>query len=816
MSVTNVDLSTNTFTELERIRLSGSAPLYAQREPTFREYSRVIGKHWRFITVIFFLAVTLTAIVVFWTTPIYTAQSTILIERQTPQVLENRQPGTEEAEGLNDGDFYDTQYKILQSRSLIAQAIIDLRLQENPLFRPRSGPGTSAESPAGFREYANASGLRNKGGPSAESAVSPQAIDAYLARLSIKPEPQTKLVTVAFSSPDPLLSARIVNNHIRAYITRGTELRSQASESAEQFLKEKLVELETSVERSEAALNNYRRERGIVAGSSDDKSRVVMERLIDLNKALTAAEADRINLDAKAHLLRTRDYNSLPAILDEPVVQSLKQEQAKVEEEYVSLATEYKPDYPPLADVTSKLHQIRARLNQEMQRLAAGVQWSYTAAAARENELRQEIEEEKKRALSLNDASLQDAILAREVDTNRELYKNILARMNEMAMAAGISASNVSVVDEAQVPESPSSPKKNLIFGLVGLLAVFCGVSGAFFVERFDDSFKDPNEVEYYLGVPSLGLVPDFRKLERADYGSIRNLPNRVSNALLSHLKEATAISSRRDMYTQKYTRIFANMERVGSTTDASATESSGPRSSDSIARRRIVTNPLAGNAASFAAASEAYRAIRIGILLSRPETHPKTILVTSGTSREGKTVTAINIAMAFAEMGSKVLLIDADLRRSRCHEVLGIAKRAGLTELLTGSGTVEEFVTSTTVDSLWCLTAGSRPPNPGELLGSTKMADTLRRVKNSYDCIIIDSAPVMPVTDTLLLTTVADGVLLVVGPRTPKELVRNVCTRLFQLRTNILGVVLNQTEATKHYYYYSDSTLEYAETSNN
>lgn len=808
----NVDLTRNTFTELERIRLSGSAPLYAQREPTFREYSRVIGKHWRFITVIFFLAVTLTAIVVFWTTPIYTAQSTIMIERQAPQVLEIRQPGTEEAEGSNNDDFYDTQYKILQSRSLIARAIIDLRLRENPLFRPRSDSGTSAQSAAGFREYANASGLRNKGGPSAESAVSPQVIDAYLARLSIKPEPRTKLITVAFSSPDPLLSARIVNNHIRAYITRGTELRAQASENAEQFLKEKLVELETSVEQSEAALNNYRRERGIVAGSSDDKSRVVMERLIDLNKALTAAEADRIKLDAEAHLLRTRD-KSLPAILDEPVIQSLKQEQARVEEEYVSLATEYKPNYPPLADVTSKLHQIRARLDQETQRLVAGVQWSYTAAAARENELRQEIEEEKKRALSMNDASLQDAILARELDTKRELYKNVLARMSQMAMAAGISASNVSVVDEAEVPESPSSPKKLATFGLVGLLALFCGVSGAFFVERSDDSFKDPNEVEYFLGVPSLGLVPDFRKLERADYGSIRNLPSRFSNALLSHFEGATAISSRRDMYTQKYTRIFANMERAGFTMDASAAESSGPRSSDSIARRR---NPIAGNAASFAAASEAYRAIRIGILLSRPETHPKTILVTSGASKEGKTVTAINIAMAFAEMGSKVLLIDADLRRSRCHEVLGIGKRPGLTEVLTGSGTVEEFVTSTTVDSLWCLTAGSRPPNPGELLGSTKMADTLRRVGDNYDFIIIDSAPVMPVTDTLLLTTVADGVLLVVGPCTSKELVRNVCMRLFQLRTNILGVVLNQTEATKHYYYYSDSTPENAEISSN
>jgi GumC protein len=777
----------------------------------------VIGRHWRFIAITFFVALAITAIVVLSITPIYIAQSTILIERQTPQVLDIRQPGAEDPDRPDESNFYDTQYKILQSRTLVAQAIIDLGLQQNPLFRPRRNGTAGGQSSTGLREYADGNGLRNERGPSAESGVSAQAIDAYLMRLSIAPEPQTRLVTVGFSSPNPFLSARIVNNHIRAYITRGTELRAQANESAEHFLKDKLVELETRVERSEAALNNYRRERGIVAGSSDDKNRVVMERLVDLNKALTAAETDRINLDAQAHLSRTRDYNSLPAVLNGPVIQSLKQEQARVEEEYASLAVEYKADYPPLADVTSKLRQIQTRLNQEMQRLAAGVQWRYTAAAARENELRQEIEGEKARALALNDASLQDAILAREDDTNRELYKNVLARMNEMAMAAGISASNVSVVDEAQVPDSPSSPKKLLSFGLVGLLAIFCGVSGAFFVERLDDSFKDPNELEYSLGVPSLGLVPDFRKLGRADHSSIRNLPSRLSNALLEHLTAATTISRRREMYTQKYTQVFANMERTDMMpSDASAAVSSGPTSSELLAIRRTETDEIAEGISSYAAASEAYRAIRIAILLSRPEAPPKTILITSGTSKEGKTVTAINIAIAFAEMGSKVLLIDADLRGSRCHEILGIGKRAGLTEVLTGSGRVEDFVIPTTVDRLSCLPAGLRPPNPGELLGSTKMAHIIRCLRDSYDCIFIDSAPVIPVTDTLLLTTLVDGILLVVGPRTPKELVRNVCMRLFQIRTAILGVILNQTEATKHYYYYSESSLEYAEASRN
>ena len=199
---------------------------------------------------------------------------------------------------------------------------------------------------------------------------------------------------------------------------------------------------------------------------------------------------------------------------------------------------------------------------------------------------------------------------------------------------------------------------------------------------------------------------------------------------------------------------------------------------------------------------------------MSLAEEPPKTILVTSGTTKDGKTVTAINLAIAFAKMGSKVLLVDGDLRRPRCHEILGLGHRPGLTEVLTGSGTVEELVAPTGVDRLWCLTAGSRPPNPGELLGSAKMAYTILRLRDNYDFIILDSAPVMPVTDTLPLTAIVDGVLMVVGPRTSKDLVRRACGRLSQIRTNILGVILNRAETSEHNYYYSRSSLEYLELS--
>jgi polysaccharide biosynthesis transport protein len=743
-----------------------TAAQFVHSGPTFKEYVRVIRKHSRIVVLPVLVGLGVTAVVILAMTPTYTAKTTILIERRTPQVLDVKQPGEEDSTGTDEHDFYGTQYKLLASRSLAAQVIGQLGLQKDPFFLeltngspkvlPQPTQGTSASDDPALFPY-------NSADRSARSQVSPQVIDAYLKQLSIEPEPRTRLVTVGFNSPNPLLSARVVAAHVHAYITRGTELRAEASENAQQFLQRKLVELKGRVEQSEAALNTYRRERGIVGSAADDKTRVVMGSIIDLSRALTTAETQRIALDAQAHLTRTRDYKSLPEIQNSRVIEDLKRQESGVEGEYESMASQYKSDYPALAELAAKRRSLQARLNEEMRRVAAGVEWRYEAACEREGELRNEIELEKKQAAALNQASLQDAILAREVDSNRELYKSVLARMNEMGMAVGISASNVSIVDPAEVPLWPSSPKKALSLSLVGLLALFCGVSAAFLLDHFDDSFENPEEIEDSLKLPSLGTVPDFQKLPRADHSSLRHLSARLPRALVAQGAPVSEIAE----------RMF-----------------------------------------SFAAAGEAYRAIRIAILLSRAEAPTKTILITSGNPKEGKTVTAINLAIAFAKMGSKVLLIDGDLRRPRCHDMLGLGHRAGLTEVLTGSGTLEDLITPTGVDRLWCLTAGTRPPNPGELLGSAKMAYTTLCLRDNYDFIIVDSAPVMPVTDTLPLTAVVDGVLLVVGPRTPKDLVRKAYARLSQIRTNILGVILNQTEASEHDYYYSRSSLEYVELS--
>lgn len=736
---------------------STSDKIFAQDDPDIREYWRVIAKRRWFIVGLVICTLALTSLVVFLMTPTYTAMSTVLIEPQAPQVLDMRDLETQESGEVAEDNYYGTQYKILESRSLAARVIRELNLQNEPFLGARETEGSWVKFLAqkAFSENSKDPIVHDQD-PNADTlGVSPRVIDAYLKHLTIRPEPGTRLVSVAFRAPDPVLSARIVNAHVRAYIARGTELHAEASENAVKYLQTKLTELEAQVEKSEAVLNAYRRQRGIVADSSDDSNKVVMSRLLDLNKALTAAETQRITLDAEAHFMSNRNYEALPAITNDVLIQNLRQQQARIQADYASLADQYKPNFPPLAELGAKLKETQVRLNQELHRVATGIALNYATAVVREKELNDKIDQEKSRALALNDASVRDAILSRAVDTNRKLYKNVLQRMTQMSMAAGVSASNVSVLDRAAPPLLPSSPKTLLTLACSAILALLIGISSACFVDRFDDRFKDSDEIEHYLGVPNLAMVPDFRKLNRLTYGS-KTYPMSRSDSAPAQAKGAV---------------IIADQDN------------------------------------SFSAATEAYRAIRLGLLLSCAGEPPKVILITSGTPGEGKTVTAINTAIAFAQMGSKVLLIDADLRNSRCHKLLAVTNHEGLTEILTGQRRLDELTCPTSVDGLACITAGSTPPNPGKLLGSQTMADLLTQMKGRYDCILIDTAPVMPVTDALHLMAMVDGVLLVVGPHISKQRVRQVCSRLYQMHAPLIGVVQNEVDISTHrsardYYY--------------
>ena len=731
-------------------------------ELDLRQYGRIVRKHLRLIAACLLAAVLLTVLWVLTQTPMYTATSLVMIEPRAPQVLNMKELISEPA-GANEYDFYKTQYDILKSRSLAAQVIRDLDLEDVPYF-------SGKDAHRGFfiaglydqtTQWLRGLFVQPPAGRSADQqpdalGVEPGLIDAYFGGLSVQPRFGTHLVTVGFSTPDRVLSARIANAHVRMYIWRGIDLHQQASSAAEDFLQKKLLELKERVEKSEVALNAYRRDRGIVTFSLHDTSGVIMQRLTDLNSALTKAETGRIALAAEHQLIQSSAFDSLPEVINSHLVQNLKEQVSALEGQDAAMRNRFNPGYHPLDDLAARLKKSRARLQSEIRAVVESVELDYLAALTKEKELENQIDQVKSRAIALHDASLQDAVLAREVDTNRQLYASVLERVKEIGVSADEPTSNVSIVDKAEIPRQRSSPRIGQSLGIGSFLGLCIGIGLAFLMEHMDDRLTDAQEAERYLKVPSLAVVPSFARL---------NGTAQVYGVKAKPVEELEGPSS-----------------ASGNSTE-------------------IVVN---GNRLSVA--GEIYRSIRTSLLFSRAGSPPKTLLITSATGGEGKTVTAINSAMAFAQTGAHVLLIDTDLRKSRCHKVLGFENYLGLTQVLVGQRPFEEVVHQTEFAGLSFLGAGPSSPNPSELLASEEMRDLLNYLSTRYDYIVLDSAPVIPVTDSVALATMVDGVLLVVGAQTPKQIAQTACTRLNYVGAKILGLVLNgvDTHHSGGYQYYN------------
>ena len=476
---------------------------------------------------------------------------------------------------------------------------------------------------------------------------------------------------------------------------------------------------------------------------------MVSDRMAAINKALVDAEETRIAFQADVETVNNDNYDAVPAVVNNSLIQRLKIQLSELQGRYANMASEYTPDYPDVARLHAQLLEVQRREQQEINRVVSSIKSKYQSALERESQIKNQLESEKAKVMSLNDASLHDAVLSRELEANRALYKSVLERIKLLGLSSESQITNVSVVDTASVPMAPSSPKKKLSLVLSGFLVLMTAIGLAFALERSDNGLKSADEVQQYLRLPNLATVIRFSGTrERALLGRpLIQLPKFSANS-------------------------------NGKYTDAVRRLTSGP-DPDECPVANHDENGKAPSPSLFAVAGEAYRAIRTSLMLSRPESPPKTVVFTSAIAGEGKTVAVANTAIAFAGMLDRILLIDADLRRPRCHEVLNCEANPGLTEVLTGLCELKDAIQPTAVKGLFLLSAGVNPPNPSELLGSRKMREVLAAVESVYDHVLIDSAPILPVSDTVVLSTMVDGVVVVASAKTAKKLVRDACYRI-------------------------------------
>jgi succinoglycan biosynthesis transport protein ExoP len=729
----------------------------------FHEYRRIVQKHLRLVIAIAVVCVSLTLVRDLLRSPTYTASATLLIRYAPSRVFQNESLNPQQNAAQEPYD--DTQDQLLKSRSLAREVILQQGLMK---AETRRVPRQSVSSLPGWNSIRTAlSGWfpslaakpahqSDDGDPLADS-VPAGMVNWYLGSLQVKPIENTQLVRIEFSAGDPKLAARVVNAHARAFIQRGIELNSQASDEAQRFLAGKLDQLKQRVEQSDLALNNYRRDKGIVPGliSLNGNQDVVVEQLNKLSRELQNAHLKTITLETQIELVKAGRTDALPQVMDSKVIQGLKADLDKLESQYASMRGEYTDQYPEMRELREKIEGARAILDSELKTAVANVNEQYQAALKSENAIAADLNKQKSFALGLNDAAIKYVMLEREAKTDRELYDAVLKRMKDLTVGGDAHASNVSIVDEGQPPLAPSSPRTKRDLVAATLMGLLLGVCAALFIERLDSTLKTPEEAERHLGVANLATIPDF--------SSAVALTSRYSGGYLP--KPVVAESSGDEVQGRDLVAIYGRYSVLG----------------------------------------ESFRQLRTALRLSRAGMPPKVIMFTSAVPGEGKTTVTVNTASVFAHTGSRVLLIDGDLRRPRCHRVLGMRNQAGLTEALTGEGGAE-FARQTSVENLYLLTCGMIPPNPSELLGSDRMRDFLHELSGEYDYVIIDTSPVMLVSDPLDLCQAVDGVVLVAaGSNTPRNQVAAALGRLEYANARILGVVLNKVRLHKadfpHYY---------------
>ncbi|MGH8009086.1 MAG: GumC family protein, partial [Candidatus Binatia bacterium] len=607
---------------------------------------------------------------------------------QTPQAADGSQY-----------DYYQTQFALLQSRTLAARVITDLGLEWNPTFTgTRAGEvGLFDWLRSRLAKLLRVTGFQEEAAPPIgefELGISPVLINQYLDFLKIMPVPNTRLVRIEFTSPDPRLSKEIANAHVATFLRINLETRFELTAEAREFLEKKLADLKVKVEQSEKALNQFRQQQNVL--SLEGTENIIIGRMVDLNKRLTEAQARRIEAESLYRAVENKDPKDLALVVDNPLIQQLKTQLATFEAQAARLAVTFEAAYPPLMELTQQLKEVNQRLNNEIANIVRRIKSDYVAASAQEEALRAEAERQQQTAITLKAHGGDYALLEAELESNRTLYDSVLKRANETNVSGDLTVSNIQVTDRAETPLFPSSPKKGRNLLGAAVFGLLLGGGLAFFLNYLDSTIKTPQDVWQATALPTVGVVPHLSSLQHRFYGN-GHRSGRLSLRRLGH---------------------------------------------SSVEEDHALSQELATAHQPLSIISEAYRTVRTALLLSQAEKPPQVILLTSAHPGEGKTITTLNLAIALAQNGHAVLVIDADLRKGRCHGLLNLRNHRGLANVLTGSLTLEEGVQQTAVEGLFFLSRGEIPPNPVELLGSRKMREVVEGLREHFAFILLDSPP--------------------------------------------------------------------------
>lgn len=594
----------------------------------------------------------------------------------------------------------------------------------------------------------------------APSSKRPEILGEFLGRLAVKRVPNSQLIEVTFEAGDPQLAAKIVNAHLQNYIEQNFRSKYDATTQASNWLSSELEELRIKVEKSEDARIAYERENQI--WQIDEKEDISTQRLSDLSKAVTEGQTALAEKEALYRMATSGNVDALPAARDNAVVQDLLRRKADIDEQYAAALDQFGPKFPKVERLATQQKEVTDDLANARKTILESVQEEYNTARSHVELLQEALDKQKVESNAQSEKLVQYHILQHEAEANKQLYDGLLQKLKEAGITAGLRSSNIRVVDPALAPASPSRPQKARNIFLALLAGIVGGIGLAIFREYLDNTIKSPDDVEALTGLPSLAVVPSMPGLSG---------------------------------YSGK-------LARLGRETPTPAP--GGPR-----IEMLSYVQPKSQ-------ISEAFRALRTSLLLSKADHPPQVILVTSALPREGKTTAAVNLSVTLAQLGDRTLLVDSDLRKPGIRRALNLTggkESAGLSSYLAGVSSLDDAISPhPTISNLSALTTGPVPPSPADLLSSHRMREAIAELRRRFKFIVIDSPPIMAATDAVIISAQSDGVLLVVrSGATPKEAFGRTRDLLTGVKCRLLGVVLNAVDSSAPDYYYSYRYYPYA-----
>jgi len=572
--------------------------------------------------------------------------------------------------------------------------------------------------------------------------------------LDVSPVRDTRLVEVSYTSPDPAFSALLVNTLSQEFVDFYIEKRYQTTKEASKFLEEQIAALRERLSIKEAKLQEYSKEKDMYFLSEQESASI--GKFADVSSAYTQAQIERIKTESNYRQLRNLKVDALPPFIDNKVLQDLKTEYVKLKNDYEEKRKVFKPDYPDMVQLMGKLDSMKAEMENEIIKAVGAAENEFRTALNKEFSLKKLLDQQKEEVAQMNSNAIVYHNLKIEAENMRKLLISLEERQKETLVSASLGelkTSNISIIDTAEPPLNPVFPKKKrtlilaLIIGLVG----GCGL--CFVLEYLDNTVKGPEDAERLARLPSLGVIP--------------------------YLPHDGQRKFRRHGYYYRY--------RQGGD------------------GKNVKHIELVNHLFPEFSLSEDYRTVRTSMLLSSAGSPPKLIAFTSALPQDGKTVTVANLAVAFAQLKEKVLVVDSDMRRPKQHQIFKVKAAAGLSSYLTGRSDLNDCIHETGIHGISLIPCGPVPPNPAELLDSRPMQELVAVVKDRFDVVLFDTPPVLAVVDPVIIAAKVEAIILVVYPGKTKE--DTFCKAVEELRKGnikVIGTIFNGMSLEKDGYYTS------------